>query len=83
MLANVKTAIRSRFTSMKSLNLADLAQIEYLNRVIREGLRDFPPAPDIFPRIVPRGGDFIMGKFLPEGVSSLVFIVTSLPAAPQ
>ena len=54
---------------MEDLNLADLAQLDYLNRVIREGLRVFPPAADIFPRIIPEGGEVIMGKYLPEGVS--------------
>lgn len=51
------------------MTLAKLANLEYLNRVIREGLRMFPPAADIFPHIIPEGGEVIMGKLLPQGVS--------------
>lgn len=51
------------------MTLAKLAQLPYLNLVIKEGLRMFPPAADIFPRVVPVGGEFVMGSFLPEGVS--------------
>jgi cytochrome P450 len=62
------TKIRAPYTSMEYVTLAELAQLDYLNRVIEEGLRVFPPAVDIFPRIIPDGGEVIMGKYLPEGV---------------
>ena len=65
----LKFEIRNNFSSREEMTLAKLANLEYLNRVIREGLRMFPPAADIFPRIIPEGGEVIMGKFLPEGVS--------------
>lgn len=51
------------------MNLTKMANMVYLNLVIREGFRMFPPAADIFPRIIPEGGEYIMGKFLREGVS--------------
>ncbi|KUJ19989.1 cytochrome P450 [Mollisia scopiformis] len=63
----LKTEIRSAFTYQDDITLAKLAQLDYLNRVVREGLRVFPPAADIFPRIIPEGGEVIMGKYLPEG----------------
>ena len=55
--------------SREEMSLARLATLNYLNLVIREGLRVFPPAADIFPRVIPAGGEFIMGQYLPEGVS--------------
>lgn len=58
----LKAEIRTAFTSMEDLNLADLAQLKSLNHVIREGLRVFPPAADIFPRIIPEGGEVVIGK---------------------
>ncbi|KAK0105525.1 hypothetical protein ONS95_004115 [Cadophora gregata] len=65
----LKSEIRSSFDTREGMTLARLANLEYLNLVIREGLRMFPPAADIFPRIIPEGGEFIMGNFLPEGLS--------------
>jgi cytochrome P450 len=47
-------------------------QLPYLQAVIREGLRVWPPVRNILPKDVPAGGDTVMvdGKpvFLPEGV---------------
>jgi aspirochlorine biosynthesis cytochrome P450 monooxygenase len=60
--------IRTSFATRDEMTLARLAELPYLNAVIREGLRLLPPAADIFCRIVPPGGDFIMGDFLPAGV---------------
>jgi cytochrome P450 len=51
------------------MTLAKLSQLSYLQAVIREGLRMFPPAADIFPCIIPTGGEIIFGKYLPAGVS--------------
>lgn len=67
----LKSEIRGSFSSREEMTLARLANLVYLNLVIREGLRMFPPAADIFPRIIPEGGELIMGKFLPEGVSTM------------
>lgn len=42
-------------------------QMPYLAACIKEVLRYYPPATGIFPRMVPKGGDYFEGKFLPEG----------------
>ncbi|KAL2193783.1 cytochrome P450 [Corynascus similis CBS 632.67] len=51
---------------------ATAKQLPYLQAVIREGLRVFPPVRNILPKDVPPGGDTVVvdGKpvFLPEGV---------------
>lgn len=70
MCHRLTTEIRTSFTSRADMTLARLSELPYLNAVIREGLRVLPPAADIFPRIVPDGGEIIMGDFLPAGVSS-------------
>jgi len=62
-----KSEIRNSLSSRKEMTLAKLANLNYLNLVIREGLRMFPSAADIFPRNIPEGGEVIMGKFLPKG----------------
>ncbi|KAL5360573.1 cytochrome P450 [Aspergillus floccosus] len=43
-----------------------LDKLPYLDAVIKEGLRCFPPIPMSFPRYVPAGGRTIDGYFLPE-----------------
>ena len=42
-------------------------QLPYLNAVVKEGLRCFPPIPMSFPRYVPTGGRIIDGARIPEG----------------
>lgn len=41
-------------------------QLPFLDAVIREGLRCFPPIPMSFPRYVPPGGRTLDGFFVPE-----------------
>lgn len=60
--------IRNAFASYSEINAASTTDLEYMNAVIREGLRIFPPLPFSIPRIVPEGGDTVDGHFLPAGV---------------
>lgn len=41
--------------------------LPYLQAVIKEGLRVFPPVTGLMPTVVPPGGDVICGIHLPEG----------------
>ena len=54
------------------ISFAVAKQLPYLQAVIREGLRVFPPVRNILPKDIPAGGDTVMvdGKpvFLPGGV---------------
>ena len=42
-------------------------QMPYLDACLKEALRHQPAATGTLPRVVPKGGDFFQGKFLPEG----------------
>ncbi|KAJ9148898.1 Pisatin demethylase [Pleurostoma richardsiae] len=46
---------------------AESRTLPYLQAVIREGLRIFPPVAGLMPTVVPRGGDVIHGLAVPEG----------------
>lgn len=59
--------IRSTFQRSSDINFASIADLPYLNAVINEGLRLSNPVPAGLPRIVPPGGDYYAGHFIPEG----------------
>lgn len=45
----------------------EAGDLHYLQAVIKEGLRVFPPVTGLMSTIVPKGGDFMHGKSIPEG----------------
>ncbi|CAJ2502801.1 Uu.00g101950.m01.CDS01 [Anthostomella pinea] len=49
------------------IQVDEARQLEYLQAVILEGLRMNPPFSGLIMKEVPRGGDTIDGKFVPEG----------------
>ncbi|KAF2220149.1 putative cytochrome P450 [Elsinoe ampelina] len=51
---------------LQSNPTAKLESLEYLDVVVKEGLRRFPPIPMSLPRLVPSGGRTICGYTLPE-----------------
>lgn len=61
--------IRSSFQSEDEMTFLSVARLPYLNAVIEESLRMYPPAPAIGPRVVPAGGAMVCGQYLPGGVS--------------
>lgn len=64
--------VRSAFPSEHAASLASLADLPYLGAVIQEGLRIAPPVPTGMPRVVPHGGAYVNGHWLPENVSQPV-----------
>lgn len=61
--------IRGAFDKSSDINLSAIAELPYLNAVLRETMRIYPPIPAMLPRIVPEGGAFISGQYVPGGVS--------------
>jgi cytochrome P450 len=62
--------LRSQFSSLDEITSKALMNCAYLNAVVEEGLRIYPPAgAGHLSRIVPKGGCEIDGVWVPEGVS--------------
>ncbi|CAI7598546.1 unnamed protein product [Penicillium glandicola] len=61
--------IRESFKSYEDIDFQRVGQLTYLNAALEESLRLYPPVPGIIPRVVPKGGALIDGKFIPENVS--------------
>lgn len=65
----LKDEIRGAIKHNTDINIQNTAGLTYLTAVINEGLRLCPPTPTMLPRIVPKGGAQVCGKWLPGGVS--------------
>lgn len=59
-------------SSPSDINFTSIKRMPYLTAVIEESLRMFPPALNLFPRVVPGGGAQICGHFVPGGSSVCV-----------
>ncbi|PVH77290.1 cytochrome P450 monooxygenase-like protein [Cadophora sp. DSE1049] len=59
--------VRSSFTSCRDINGDSTQSLPYLNAVISEGLRIFPPVPAGLPRV--SSGDTVSGYAVPAGTS--------------
>lgn len=62
------TEIRSAFSNANEITLSSVGQLSYLNACINETLRVYSPAGNGLPRMVPKGGGYILGQFVPEKV---------------
>lgn len=60
--------IRDAFSSFEDITMTKLSQLRYLQACIEEGLRLYPPVMTSVPRITPKGGAEICGRWVPSGV---------------
>lgn len=65
-LQKLKAEIRDRFQSYEEIDASAALQLPYLQAVINEGLRIFPPGSQGFPRTSP--GAYVDGFWVPAGV---------------
>lgn len=64
----LKAEVRSHFKNYEDIKYSSAQRLPYLNAVIREGLRIFPPGHGM-PRISP--GAMVSGFWVPKGVSQV------------
>ena len=65
----LQTEIRNRYVSYEEIDATTAQQLPYLQAVISEGLRIYPPGSQGFPRVSP--GAFIGDVWVPRGVRGL------------
>jgi len=67
LLNEIDTAVSTDALS-SPVREAEARKLPYLQAVIREGMRMYPPATaSFFYKVVPKGGDTICGQFVPGG----------------
>lgn len=71
--------VRSAFSREEDITLPATGQLKYLNAVITESLRMFPPFAGASPRVVPTGGATIDGNFIPGNVCHAVPVLALYP----
>ena len=68
----LKDELRNTFSSLSDITSASVENLPYLNAVIQESLRIYPPVAIPLPRVSP--GEIVDGHYIPKGVS-LIFVI--------
>ncbi|GFF57341.1 toxin biosynthesis cytochrome P450 monooxygenase, putative [Aspergillus udagawae] len=66
-LQKLRAEIHAAFQHESDISMRALQSLEYLNAVLQESMRVYPPVPCTFPRTTPRGGAMVCGRFVPAG----------------
>ncbi|KAL4863043.1 hypothetical protein BDV12DRAFT_189956 [Aspergillus spectabilis] len=67
-LARLRVEVRAAFASPADATGDATARLPYLNAVLEETMRLFPPSPVGPPRVTPEGGESVDSTFVPSGV---------------
>ncbi|KAL1967665.1 hypothetical protein VTN77DRAFT_2922 [Rasamsonia byssochlamydoides] len=70
-LERLTRQIREAFASDEEITMSRLAQLEYLQACLEEGLRMYPPLPIGLPRITPPEGMLICDEMVPGGQTTV------------
>ena len=79
-LAKLTDEVRATFVSVDEINNVKTAKMPYLNAVINESLRVYPPVPARFPRRTGKSGDTIDGHVIPGDVRSYILGKSNFPS---
>lgn len=72
-LERLAQEVRNGFGSEDEIDLVSTQRLKYMQAVLDESLRYFPPAVGSMPRKIAPGGDYILDRYIPENVSPLPF----------
>lgn len=65
----IKEALNDGRVAHQPIKIDEAKRLPYLQAVIYEGMRMRSPAPGLYPKSVPAGGDTLCGMFVPEGTA--------------
>lgn len=68
-LAKLCHEIRAAFEQQDDISMLSTQRMRYLNAVLEEGMRLYPPVPACVPRWVPAKGEEIEGRWVPGGTA--------------
>lgn len=80
-LERLTREIRETFHTESDMTIASTKNLTYLEAVINEGFRLNPTTAVGIPRVVPKGGDVVCERFVPQGVSSIHDKILVIPIA--
>ncbi|KAH9992013.1 cytochrome P450 [Xylariaceae sp. FL0662B] len=72
-LAVLAKEVRTSFSSEEEITLLSVNKLDYMLACLNEALRRYPPVTGALPRVSPKGGTTITGKFVPENTSMAVW----------
>ncbi|KAF9879140.1 hypothetical protein CkaCkLH20_03373 [Colletotrichum karsti] len=72
-LARLNDEVRAAFSSDDDIDIITSAKLEYLQAVLEEALRMYPPVPSALPRISPPKGQEILGEWVPGNTTLSVW----------
>ena len=73
-MSQLVAEIRSNFKQDTDMTFRAVEELKYMNAVIEETLRIYPPFVTSLSRLVPQGGAVVNGHFLPEDVCICVLV---------
>lgn len=67
--AKLTHEIRTMYKSEEEITLSSIYNLEYLDAVLNDTMRMYPPVAITLPRVVPAGGETVDGSFVPAGTT--------------
>ncbi|KAF4534596.1 Cytochrome p450 protein [Lasiodiplodia theobromae] len=64
--------IRGEILNEEDLTIDNLRQLKYLQACFDEGMRIYPAVPTGPPRVTPKGGNTVLGRYIPENTRILI-----------
>ncbi|KAH7021118.1 pisatin demethylase [Microdochium trichocladiopsis] len=76
LMSELSSAEQAGLISRPLIRDSEARRLPYLQAVIREGIRKFPPLTPLLSKTVPQGGDVVCGHHLPAGTQVGVHVVS-------
>jgi cytochrome P450 len=68
-LRQLTEEVRTSFAREEDIDFTSMNKLSYMTACLDEALRIYPPVPGGLPRVSPKGGSVVSGRFIPEKAS--------------